>query len=170
MNFKPKDHYFKKAKKENYLARSVYKLEEIDKRFGIIKKNDRIFDLGCCPGSWVQYCSQKTGESGFVTGIDLMDCHEKTNRFANVRVLKKDIFNVTSLEDLEENIPFDVVLSDMAPRTTGIKTVDQSRSLELIETVFDRLSFLLKKKGHLVAKFFESHDMQVFLKKEKKAI
>ena len=98
-----------------------------------------------------------------------MDCHEKTKQFANVRVIKKDISHITSLEDLEETTPFDVILSDMAPRTTGIKTVDQTKSFELIETVFNLLPFLLKKKGHLVAKFFEGPDIQVFLKKEKRS-
>ncbi|MCY4524172.1 MAG: hypothetical protein OXB84_05490, partial [Halobacteriovoraceae bacterium] len=73
MIFKPKDYYHKKAKKENFLARSIYKLEEIDNRFHIIKNGDAILDLGYYPGSWIQYCSKKVGSKGKIIGLDIKE-------------------------------------------------------------------------------------------------
>ena len=76
MGFKVKDHYFKKAKKENFLARSIYKLEEIDKKYKVINKNDFVVDLGYHPGSWIQYVSNKIGDNGRVVGIDIKEVNK----------------------------------------------------------------------------------------------
>jgi len=137
MTFKVKDHYFKKAKQENFVARSIYKLEEIDQKYHVLKKNDQVLDLGYYPGSWIQYSSNKVGASGQVIGCDIQ-------KF------------------------FDGVLSDMAPSTTGIKTVDQFKSLELVEKVFDLLDKCLRPGGNFVIKVFESQDAQEFLKSQRK--
>ena len=129
MSFKVKDHYYNKAKKDKFLARSIYKLEEIDKKHKVIKKADKVLDLGYYPGSWVQYTSGKVGELGKVIGIDIQPVNKKLSSLKNVSLFEKDIFEVSSLEDIGLKEPFDVVLSDMAPKTTGIKRVDQDRSL-----------------------------------------
>ena len=168
MNFKVKDYYFKKAKKENFLARSVFKLEEIDNKFKILKKNDSVVDFGYHPGSWIQYTSEKTGEGGNVVGIDIKPVNKKLTHIKNVNLFMKDIFSVEKLDDLDVTQKFDVVLSDMAPNTTGIKSVDQARSLDLIEKVFNILPIFLKTGGNFVIKVFDSNDAQVFLKKKKK--
>lgn len=168
MKFKVQDHYFKKAKKENFLARSVYKLEEIDERFKIISKGDRIVDFGYHPGSWIQYTHEKVGKDGIVVGLDIRDVNKQIAHFKNVKLLQQDIFAVTNLADIGESLPFDVVLSDMAPNTTGIKSVDQDRSLNLVEQVFGILPIFLKPKGNLVIKVFESQNAQEFLKTQKK--
>ena len=168
MNFKIKDHFYEKAKKENFLARSVYKLEEIDKRFHIIKNGDAILDLGYSPGSWVQYCSKKVGREGNITGVDLKTISPSISQLKNVRLFEMDIFDLNNLDTLDITKPFDVLLSDMAANTTGIKSIDQAKSLNLIEAVFDLLPMFLKKGGHFVIKVFESSNAQHFLKERKR--
>lgn len=168
MGFKVKDHYFKKAKKENYLARSVFKLEEIDNKYNIINKNDIVLDLGYHPGSWIQYTAKKVLPEGNVVGIDIRDINQKLSVLQNVRLYQKDINDVQSLEELGVSEPFDVVVSDMAPNTTGIKSLDQDRSLNLVEMVFYHLPNFLKENGNLVIKVFDGHGAQQFLKQQKK--
>ena len=167
-NFKVKDHFFHKAKKENFLARSVYKLEEIDERFKIIKKDDQIIDLGYHPGSWIQYTAEKIGKNGLVIGSDIKEINNKLLNLPNVRLFQKDVFTIENMLELGVSDQFDVVLSDMAPNTTGIQSVDQIRSLNLVEMVFSLLPRFLKPGGNLVIKVFESNDAQVFLKTQKK--
>jgi 23S rRNA (uridine2552-2'-O)-methyltransferase len=166
-NFKVQDHFFKKAKKENFFARSIYKLEEIDQKFDIIRTGNQVVDLGYHPGSWIQYTSKKVGENGHVTGIDIREVNHKLLNVKNVKLYKKDVFDLETYSDLECDGLFDVVLSDMAPNTTGIRSVDQDRSLNLIEKVFELLPTILKPNGHLVIKVFDSHNAQVYLKAQK---
>jgi len=168
MTFKVKDHFFHKAKKENFLARSVYKLEEIDERFKIIKKNDLVIDLGYHPGSWIQYTSEKIGVNGMVIGADVRDINTKLLNVKNVRLFQKDVLTIETMEELGVSDQFDVVLSDMAPNTTGVQSVDQARSLNLVEMVFFLLPKFLKPGGNVVVKVFESNDAQLFLKEQKK--
>lgn len=144
MKFNPKDYYFKKAKKENFVARSVYKLEEIDKKFNIIKSADTVIDLGYYPGSWTQYLSKKLLH-GKVVGIDIQLINKEISRLGNVELFEKDIFDLKDLESINLDTKVDVVLSDMAPKTTGIKSVDQLKSLELVEKTFDFSDKFLKK-------------------------
>lgn len=167
MSFKVKDHYYNKAKKDKFLARSVYKLEEIDKKNKIIKAGDRVLDLGYYPGSWIQYTSNKVGEKGVVVGIDIQPVNKKLSSLKNVTLFENDIFEINNLEDIGLESPFDVVLSDMAPKTTGIKGVDQDRSLALVENVFESLPIFLRKGGNFIIKVFDSQDAQNFLKSRK---
>jgi 23S rRNA (uridine2552-2'-O)-methyltransferase len=168
MGFKVQDHYFNKAKKENYFARSVYKLEEIDKKHKVIKKGDHVMDFGYHPGSWMQYTSKIVGDKGSVVGIDIREINTKLEVLKNVRVYEKDINDVKNLKDIGADDQFDVVVSDMAPNTTGIKSVDQIRSLQLVEMCFYHLKQFLKPGGNFVCKVFDSNDAQVYLKTERK--
>jgi 23S rRNA (uridine2552-2'-O)-methyltransferase len=168
MTFKVKDHFFHKAKKENFLARSVYKLEEIDERFKILNKNDQVIDLGYHPGSWIQYTSQKIGPAGMVIGADVRDINTKLLNTKNVRLFQRDVLTIQTMQELGVDSQFDVVLSDMAPNTTGVQSVDQARSLNLVEMVFFLLPKFLKPGGNVVVKVFESNDAQLFLKEQKK--
>tara|TARA_Y100000780_G_C13696111_1_gene423169 strand:+ start:55094 stop:55771 length:678 start_codon:yes stop_codon:yes gene_type:complete len=167
VGFKVKDHYFKKAKKENFLARSVYKLEEIDQKYKIFSKGQRVVDLGYHPGSWTQFTAKCVGDEGKVVGIDIKPVNKKLTTLRNVKLFEKSIFDVAKPEDLEEDEIFDVVISDMAPNTTGIRSVDQDRSLNLVEEVFHILPVFLKPGGNFVIKVFDSHQAQVFLKEQK---
>lgn len=167
MGFKVKDHYFNKAKKENFFARSIYKLEEIDQKYKVIKKNDIVLDLGYHPGSWIQYTSKKVLPNGRVVGIDIKEINKKLEVISNVTVFQKDVNEVKSLEELGVEDKFDVVVSDMAPNTTGIKSVDQDRSLNLVEMVFYHLPSFLKTNGNMVIKVFDSSAAQEYLKDQK---
>ena len=168
MSFKVKDHYYKKAKKENFLARSIYKLEEIDDKYKVIKPGQRVLDLGYHPGSWIQYTSRKVGDEGKVVGIDIKHVNKKLLGLRNVVIFEKDIFDVATVADLGESEEFDVVVSDMAPNTTGVRSVDQLRSLNLIEQVFYHLDVFLKDGGNFVIKVFDSQEAQMFLKEQRK--
>jgi 23S rRNA (uridine2552-2'-O)-methyltransferase len=166
-NFKVKDHYFHKAKSENFLARSVYKLEEIDEKYKILKPGMLVVDFGYHPGSWIQYTSRIIGDEGRVVGIDVREVNKKLSGVKNVRVYQKDIFDIQDLKQLDVDSQFDVVLSDMAPNTTGIKSVDQDRSLNLVESVFGLLPKFLRPGGNFVIKVFDSQHAQDYLKQQK---
>lgn len=168
LGFKVKDHYFEKAKKENYLARSIYKLEEIDNKYGVLNKGDIVLDLGYHPGSWIQYTSKKVGKDGFVVGIDIREINHSLKTLENVRVYKKDVNDVKDLAELGLEDKVDALVSDMAPNTTGIKSVDQIRSLQLVEMAFYHLPQFLKPGGNFVIKVFDGHEAQMFLKEQRK--
>lgn len=167
MGFKVKDHYFEKAKKDNYLARSAYKLEEINKKYKILEKDMNVLDLGYYPGSWTQYTARVIGEKGIIVGIDIQEVNTKLEGLSNVKVYQKDINDVKSLEELGVTEKFDTLISDMAPSTTGIKSVDQARSLNLVEMVFYHLPNFLKVGGNFTIKVFDSNDAQMFLKQQR---
>ena len=150
---KIKDHYFHKAKKDGYAARSVYKIEEIDKKYRIIRKGNKVLDLGCSPGSWLQYTSRKVGNSGQVLGVDLQPV--KISLPSHVKVIRADIFEVTD-EDLKiKGGQADVILSDMAPKPSGIRTTDVHRSFELNKKVLYLANDILCPEGSLLVKAFQ---------------
>ncbi len=160
MGYKPQDHYFKKAKKENFVARSVFKLEEIDQKFQFFRGGETVLDLGAAPGSWSQYASKKIGK-GRILGVDLTAIAVK---LPNAQFIQADLRSL-NLENVFTEFgfdrPFDIVMSDMAPKTTGIKFTDQARSMELCQLAFDIAQKFLKPKGHFVAKLFHSDDFVV---------
>ena len=150
---KIKDHYFHKAKKDGYAARSAYKIEEIDKKYRIIRTGNKVLDLGCSPGSWLQYASRKVGKSGQVLGVDLQPI--KISLPSHVKVIQADIFELTD-EDLKINGgQADVILSDMAPKTSGIRTTDVRRSFELNKKVLNLANDILCPEGSLLVKAFQ---------------
>lgn len=158
MAYNPQDHYFKKAKAQNFAARSVFKLEEIDQRLKIIHNNQNILDLGASPGSWSQYCSKKIGTKGRILGVDLSPV---TVKLPNATFIQADLRDLNLEQIFAENgfnQPFDVVLSDMAPKTTGIRLTDQARSFELCELALNVARKFVKKDGHFVCKLFHSDD------------
>jgi 23S rRNA (uridine2552-2'-O)-methyltransferase len=152
------DHFTRRARDEKWLARSVYKIEEIDRKYRLIKKGQRILDLGCYPGSWSQYSTGKVGPQGEVVGIDL----KRPDRFAapNFRFIEADVLNL-DLERLREEVsPRNVVISDLAPQTSGIHIVDTSRSMELARKALVIALALLQKGGHFLCKVFEGGDIK----------
>lgn len=155
------DHYARKARKEKYPARSVYKLREIQSKHRLIKKGSRVLDLGCYPGSWLIYAAQLTGPSGSVTGVDLKSVTVKLPPHA--RMYNGDILVLD--DSLSESIGdgFDVVLSDMAPATTGNKNVDSARSFNLCEVALGIAASRLVTGGSFVCKIFQGPDFNNFM-------
>lgn len=160
MAFNPRDHYFKKAKKENFAARSVYKLEEIDKRYKIFHTRDLVLDLGASPGSWSQYVSQKVGAEGRILGVDLKPVEVKLANGVFIQADLRDLELKKIFEEKGFHPPFDSVISDMAPATTGIRVTDQARSLELCELALQIAVQFVKPKGHFICKLFHSDEFQ----------
>lgn len=161
MAYKPQDFYFKKAKKENLAARSAFKLQELDEKFKLLRQGYSVLDLGASPGSWSQYASRKIAQ-GRILGIDL---NPITVKVTNAVFVTGDIRDVDIEQLVTENWPgekaqFDVVLSDMAPKTTGIKVTDQERSFELCELALATAVRFLKPQGNFVVKFFHSDSFQ----------
>lgn len=164
MAYDPRDYFYHKAKSENYAARSVFKLEEIDKRFRIIHPGQKILDLGAAPGSWSQFCSKKVGKLGRVLGIDIQPIKIT---LPNALFITADMRQLNLAEVMTEHgisPPFDVVLSDMAPKTTGVRLQDQMRSLELCQLALTTAERFLKPGGTFVAKLFHSDEFEGFRK------
>ncbi len=157
-----KDHFYFKAKRENYPARSIYKLQEMDRKFSIIKKGEKILELGASPGSWLVYCLKKIGPKGMIVAADINDLEINTPE--QVIFIKCDVCSPSELflDTLERYKPFSLVLSDMAPKTTGIKIRDQALSLELAQCALSYAERFLKPGGHLVVKVFNSSDVPEF--------
>lgn len=154
------DHYTRLARDEKWLARSVYKLEQIDKRFKIFQKGDRLLDIGCFPGSWSQYGLKRVGSKGEVVGMDLTPPRHSFP--SNFRFIQADVLSL-DLEWLGEEIALrDVVISDLAPQTTGIKLVDAIRSVSLAGRAAEIAYAVLKKKGHFICKVFEGEALNAF--------
>lgn len=156
------DHYFHRAKKEQYLARAVYKLQEIQAKHRLVRPGDRVLDLGAAPGSWMQLTSRIVGPKGLVVGIDLQPiAHPFPD---HVVTLQQDIFDETIAEEvLERYGPFDVVLSDMAPKTSGVKSADAARSELLFERGLDLACRSLRPGGKFLAKIFQGDEFHQLL-------
>jgi len=154
------DHYARQARDEKWLARSVFKLQEMDKKYRLIHRGDRLLDLGCYPGSWSQYGIKKVGSEGEVVGIDLTPPGRLSS--PNFTFIEHDILTIDTGWLAREVSPRDVVISDLAPQTTGIKGTDVSRSMLLATRALDIACLLLKKKGNFVCKVFEGEDLKAF--------
>jgi 23S rRNA (uridine2552-2'-O)-methyltransferase len=169
MAYNPRDHYFKKAKEQNFAARSVFKLEEIDQRLKIVKTGQQVLDLGAAPGSWSQYCSKKIGPTGKILGVDLSVISVK---LPNAKFIQADLRDLQLENCFQENgftELFDLVLSDMAPKTTGIRVTDQARSMELCELALNIGRKFGKPGSHFVCKLFHSDDFIALREEIKKS-
>lgn len=157
---KVQDHFFNKAKREGFAARSVYKLEEIDRKRKLLHPGMRALDLGCAPGSWLQYAAERVGAEGRVLGVDLHPVAAKLPSQASV--MTGDAFSLSPGDLMAEGGGdlFDVILSDMAPKTTGIKQADAARSAELVRRVLALVQETLKPKGACLAKVFQGVEMK----------
>ena len=148
-----KDYYYRKAKKEGFVARSAFKLIEINDKHNIIAPGYSVLDLGCFPGSWTQYISQKVGARGLVVGVDRTQMTLPLGE--NTRFIHSDIDHLdVGNPDLFPG-KFDVVCSDMAPNTSGIKDVDSERSLGLCQTALYIAQRVLRSRGTSLVKVFQ---------------
>ena len=160
------DHYTRQARKDNYPARSVYKLQEMQKRYRLLRPGNRVLDLGCAPGSWLKYAAQVVGPRGSVLGLDLKPVQMALPD--NARVIVADIFDLPGdvIEMLEPG--FHCVMSDMAPSTTGHRDVDAARSLNLCESALAVAQAYLLEGGVFVCKIFQGPDSAAFIESVKR--
>jgi 23S rRNA (uridine2552-2'-O)-methyltransferase len=155
------DHYAQRAKKDGYKARSVYKLQEIDDKLHILSRARRVLDVGAAPGSWTQYVLERVNRGGTVVAVDLKPVELPPSD--SLHTVEGDVTDEAVRDELREHGPFDVILSDAAPSTTGNRTLDSARSAELVEIVLELADELLAPGGHMVAKLFQGGDEKTLL-------
>jgi len=158
-----KDTFYHKAKREGYRARSAYKLLELKREFHFLKPGSLVIDLGSWPGGWVQVAAELVGKTGKVIGIDLVALDPLP--LANVTLLQGDATDLMQQEKILTLLggPADVLLSDMAPKLSGIKEVDDARAMELCRAALACVPVLVRPGGTLVLKMFMGPEYKKFL-------
>jgi 23S rRNA (uridine2552-2'-O)-methyltransferase len=161
--YRPQDAFFHKAKREGYRARSALKLEEILRRWELLRPGGDALDLGAAPGGFLQVLARAAGPHGRVVGADLVPI-DPVGR--NVDLLRLDLFAADALDRLRaaHPRPFDLVTSDMAPKTTGVHATDVARSLALAERAVQVADAVLRPGGALVIKVFMGAGFDGFVK------
>jgi 23S rRNA (uridine2552-2'-O)-methyltransferase len=162
MSYDPHDRYFKKAKQEGYRSRAAYKLLELQQRYRLMGPGDAVVDLGAAPGGWLQVAGKFVGQNGKVIGVDLQPIKPFNER--NIIVLKGDIFSAETKQKIKELIggPADSVISDLAPKLSGIRDADIARCMELNQTALNIAVNLLRPGGKLLIKSFISNELHSF--------
>jgi 23S rRNA (uridine2552-2'-O)-methyltransferase len=161
--YERKDAFYKRAKREGYRSRSAYKLLELNGEFHFLKPGDRVIDLGSWPGGWVQVAATQVGNTGRVVGIDLVRLDPLP--LANVILLQGDATDPAQQEKMLSLLgsPADVLLSDMSPKLSGIREVDEARSLALCRAALACAPTLLRSGGTLLLKVFMGPEYNTFL-------
>ncbi len=162
-SYEKPDFWSKKAFSEGYPARSVYKLQEIDEKFHILKKNARILDLGAAPGSWTVYVLRYLGASGQVTSIDLNPLAKEV-KGDNLTFIQGDLYDERVRNHAAALGPYDALICDAAPPTTGNKLVDTARSADLVELALFYAQTMVKKGGNCAVKIFQGGDQSILLR------
>jgi len=159
------DYYAKKAKKDKYPARSIYKLEEVQQKYRFLRRGCSVLDLGCYPGSWSLYASEVIGPKGIVVGVDLQQAdQQKRPDGAPIHWLCQDILEPELLPAVRKYRPaYTVLISDLAPKTTGNKWADAQKSLFLARHTLSLTGELLLNRGHFICKVFQGEDFPDFV-------
>lgn len=167
-SYEKPDFWAIKAKKEGYPARSVYKLEEIDQKFKLFRSGIRVLDLGAAPGSWSQWVLKKLNQKGFLAAIDLQDL-KISPKGDNFFFIKADLYDQAAKASLAAYGPYDIIISDAAPATSGNSGLDSDRSESIVEAALNYADELLKPGGSFVAKLFIGGGQKAILDRMKQA-
>lgn len=162
------DKYVQKAQREGWRSRAIYKLEELQAKDNLFKPGMTVVDLGAAPGGWSQYSAQQIGDNGTVIACDILPM----DPIAGVNFLQGDFRDEKVLEALLDRIGgknVDLVLSDMAPNMSGNNSVDQARSMYLVELALDMCSQVLKPGGTFVLKVFHGEGFDDFFREVRNA-
>jgi 23S rRNA (uridine2552-2'-O)-methyltransferase len=160
--YRPKDHFFNKAKQQGFRARSAFKLDEIARRHGVLKRGGVVVDLGAAPGGFLQVIAEAVGPGGRVIGVDIVPIRPFTQAHVTTAVL--DVL----ADDFEARLaalhpgPFDAVISDMAPKTSGIRATDEARSLRLAGKALALAVAHGKAGSSFITKVFMGGDFEAF--------
>src|SRR5512132_244136 len=162
MAYNPQDSYYKKAKQEGYRSRAAYKLLELQQRFRLMRPGVVVVDLGAAPGGWLQIAAKFVGQSGKVIGVDLQPI--ETLREPNIIFFQGDITSPEISKKISELVDGKVhcVLSDLAPRLSGIRDADAARCLELNRTALTVAAALLRPGGSFLVKGFVNQELHTF--------
>ena len=161
-----KDHFYQLAQKNDLISRAYYKLEEIDKKHQIIKKSSKVLDIGCCPGGWSQYVLNKRGNRS-VVGVDILPIEKKFNDNFIFYNFDLNEFEKISEVFISKNYCFDVIISDIAPNTSGNQFLDQANSYNLSFLSFQFIKSFLKKGGFFLVKNSQGEDTEHLFKEIK---
>lgn len=159
----PNDKWSKRAAEEGYRARSVYKLMELDQKYHLLHQGMKVLDIGAAPGSWLQYTSKRIGPSGLVLGLDLKEIKGIAPNVKRAVCDIKDREAVAKAMAAVGIVKADIILSDIAPNTSGIRDIDQWRSIELSQMVVEFARQHLRPGGTLVMKVFRGKNFDGFL-------
>lgn len=154
-----KDFYFHKAKREKYSARSVYKLKNIQDKYKVLSAANKVLDLGAAPGSWTEYLISVLGKKGELWSLDERPLSLSVQEKIKKSGITHEFLQQSVFEDISAKIPpLDAVVSDMAPFTSGQKSSDAARSLELVDRAYSLFQAHIKQGGHFIAKLFQSEE------------
>ena len=158
MPYERHDAHFRRARAAGYRARSAYKLIELDDRFHLLRACDRVVDLGAWPGAWLQVAAERVGPEGLVVGLDLSPVTPLG--LPHVAVLVGDVRDPNAIAAIRERLEgrAAVVLSDLAPKLTGVRETDEARTTELAAAALDATGELLRPGGRLLMKLFMNSD------------
>ena len=161
-----KDHFYQLAKKNDLISRAYYKLEEIDKKHQIIRKSSNVLDIGCCPGGWTQYVLNKRGNQS-VVGVDILPIEKEFNDNFTFYNFDLNEFDKISEVFISKYYCFDVIISDIAPNTSGNQFLDQANSYNLSLLSFQFIKSFLKTGGFFLVKNFQGEDTEQLFKEIK---
>lgn len=162
------EEYYKKAKKQDYRSRASFKLLQLNRKFKIIKEGNSVVDLGAAPGGWSQVALEAVGTEGLVVAVDLNRIKSFSDE--NFWSIKGDFTQKETLEEIQRTLQgkADVIISDAAPKLSGIKDLDQLRSIDLARSVLEISDNILKYKGNMIMKVFQGEGYPELLKDIKK--
>lgn len=162
------EEYYKKAKKQEYRSRASFKLLQLNRKFKIIKKGDSVVDLGAAPGGWSQVALEAVGDEGLVVAVDLNRIPPFTEN--NFWSIKGDFTQEDTLEEIQRTLQgkTQIIISDASPKLSGIKDLDQLRSIDLAQSVLQISDNILKYKGNMIMKVFQGEGYPELLKDVKK--
>ena len=163
MTYRPKDGYHRRARAAGYRARSAYKLAELAARFRLLRRGDHVIDLGAWPGGWLQIAAERIGAEGRAVGVDVVPLEPLPA--ANVALIAGDVRDPLVIRAARERLgrPADVILSDLAPKLTGVAATDEARRSELAASVLAALPHLLRPGGRLLMKVFMGPEQAAFV-------
>ncbi len=170
-SFKPQDHFFKRAKEQQFVARSIYKLQEIDQKYRLLDKSvHKVLDVGCSPGSWLQYVHQRVGNNKWFQAIGL-DIQQVKVNLPWILTYVVDATDQTACSAIIKDNQiehFDVILSDLAPNTIGFKEIDAMRCIGVLEWTLRLYQTYLKPQGKFAMKIFMWPGFEEFVAQCKK--
>jgi 23S rRNA (uridine2552-2'-O)-methyltransferase len=156
-HYQPRDKYFKRAREQGFPSRAAFKLSELLERYRLLRPRMRVLDLGCAPGGWLAVLARMSGEGSTIVGIDLLPCQIASPK---VKVLTGDAADPALRKAAFDLLAgrADLIISDMAPKLSGIKLRDEARCEELLDLALQSAAEILKPGGALIAKAFMSGD------------
>ena len=167
--YRPKDHYFQQAKRQGLRARSAFKLEELAERFHLLRPAARVLDLGAAPGGFLQVIARVVGSSGLAVGLDLVPIRPFSEAWVRTAVVDVLADDALARLDAVAPGPFDAILSDLAPKTTGVRNTDEARSHRLAERALEIARKRGKPGSAFAAKLFMGGDFEQFREQVRQA-